>query len=176
MRRQTTLPRSLHVSERAPQWERDNGLLGRHALSSPVPPRSCHRSLIAQNGLLRDCCPSLLRSLPYPAPEAGVPTALSAPHGAGEARAALGTDPRPFLHPWRPELPWAPSPRLFLRPRSGPSQAFPRRMRGRESGRPPGPGCSRPHLHQRGALPPCSGLGQPAGFVSFRVWPRAAFL
>lgn len=67
---------------------------------------------------------------------------------------------------------WAPSPRPFLRPGNGPSKAFPRRMRGRESGRAPARGSSRPHLQQRGALPPWSGLSQPAGLVLFRVLSR----
>lgn len=94
------------MSERAPQWERDNGLPGRHALSSPVPPRSCHSSLIAQNGLLRDCRLPLRRSLPFlpfpsPAPTPGCcgghPRSApggEAPGGRGLRRAA---SPRPCL-------------------------------------------------------------------------------
>lgn len=45
-------------------------------------------------------------------------------------------------------------------------------MRGGESGRAPAPGSSRPHLQQRGAPLPCSGLGQPVGPVLFRVLSR----
>lgn len=99
MRRQTTLPRSLHVSERAPQWERDNGLPGRHALSSPVPPRSCHSSLIAQNGLLRDCCLPLRHSLPFPFPRRrGAAMATPAPRPEGRPRQA-GAERQPLLGP-----------------------------------------------------------------------------
>ncbi|XP_071617970.1 uncharacterized protein [Heliangelus exortis] len=162
MRRQTTLPRSLHVSERAPQWERDNGLPGRHALSSPVPPRSCHSSQIVQNGLLRDSCHLLHRFLPFPFPRR---------RDAAMATAA----PRPAGRPGRQGLRRASFPRTFLEVGNGPGKVFLRRLRGRENRLGvPAPGPRRPHLQMRGAggrfsaplLLPSPGLSQPAGYFS----------
>lgn len=158
------------MSERAPQWERDNGLPGRHALSSPVPPRSCHGSLIAQNGLLRDCCLPLRRLLPFPFPRrpgARRPPPLRARRGGPGGR-GRGGQPRP------PSKPGPGRAKAFLRGRDGNGKS------GKAAGAPaPGPGPSgaaapaRPHLQRRGAgasapgqarlLPPCPGLNQPAG-------------
>lgn len=151
------------MSERAPQWERDNGLPGRHALSSPVPPRSCHSSLIAQNGLLRDCCLPLRRLLPFPR-RRGAAMATPAPRPAGrpgEAGAEAGSLP-PALPRSRdraeqslpPEAAGTGEPPALLpRHPAGPTRS------GEGSGAAP-PGRSR-------LLTPCPGLKQPAGLV---VW------
>lgn len=156
------------MSERAPQWERDNGLPGRHALSSPVPPRSCHSSLIAQNGLLRDCCLPLRRSLPFPFPDAGVPRWPPPLRPGGEAPAG------------RAER--AASPRPSSEVKNGQSKIFPRRLLEGGSrrcpcpGTRPGPTCSG---GGRGAAPPGQprlllpwpGLRGPAGFLFFFFSP-----
>lgn len=154
------------MSERAPQWERDNGLPGRHALSSPVPPRSCHSSLIAQNGLLRDCCLPLRHSLPFPFPRRrGAAMATPAPRPAGRPRQA-GAER-------------AASPRPSSVVKNGQSKVFPRRLLEEGSRQCPCAGtCSG---EDRGAAPPgqpwlllpCPGLREPAGFFLFCFSPES---
>lgn len=156
------------MSERAPQWERDNGLPGRHALSSPVPPRSCHSSLIAQNGLLRDCCLPLRRLLPFPR-RRGAAMATPAPRPTGrpgEAGAEAGSLP-PALPRSRDRAEQSLPPEAAG---TGEPPALPSRHPAGPTRRSEGSGVAPPGRSR--LLPPCPGLKQPAGLV---VWLFGVF-